>query len=70
MSRALTIRFGLLFLGAAALDIALNILRPEPGLGGAALVTYILVAGGLVARYCVTHEDEIPSRPPRDTPRR
>lgn len=70
MSRALTIRFGLMLLGAAVLDIVFNIVKPAPGFVGAALIVYLFVSCGLVARYCVAHEDEIPSRPPRDMSRR
>ncbi len=69
MIRALTIRFGIMCLGAAALDVFLNLVEPAPGLVMASLVVYLVGSGLLVARYCVAHEDEIPSRPPRETHR-
>jgi hypothetical protein len=69
MIRALTIRFGIMCLGAAALDVFLNLVKPAPGFAMASLVVYLFGGGLLIARYCVAHEDEIPSRPPRGTHR-
>jgi hypothetical protein len=49
----------------APLDIALNLVKPAPGLVMASLVVYLVGGGLLIVRYCIAHEDEIPSRPPR-----
>jgi hypothetical protein len=67
MIRGLTIRFGVMCLGAVPLVAFLNRVEPAPGLVTVSVVLYTFGGGLLLARYCVAHEDEIPSRPPRDT---
>lgn len=66
MIRALTIRFGVMCLGAIPLVAFLNRVEPADGLVGAAVIFYTFGGGLLMARYCFAHEDEIPSRRPRD----
>lgn len=70
MIRALTIRFGLMYLGAVPLVAFLNRVEPAPGLVAALVIVYVFGGGVLIGLYCVAHEDEIPSRPPRETDRR
>lgn len=70
MYRALTIRFGLMCLGAAPLVAFLNRVQAADGVAGAALIFYTLGASFLIGRYCIAHEDEIPVRRRRNTDRR
>jgi len=69
MIRALTIRFGLMYLGLVPFVAFMNHVKPAPGLVGASVIVYVFGGGLLIGRYCVAHEDEIPSRPPRETHR-
>jgi hypothetical protein len=70
MIRALTIRFGIMGIGAGALVILLNVLDAAPALAMVSLVAYLLVGSLIIAGYCVSHEDEIPMGIQRRRPRR
>jgi hypothetical protein len=70
MIRALTIRFGLLYLGLVPLIGFLNRVEPAPGLVGLAMILYVCGGGLIIGLYCVAHEDEIPLRRPRSRDRR
>lgn len=69
MIRALTIRFGLMYLGLVPLIAFLNRVDPAPGLVAASVILYELGGAVLIGLYCVAHEDEIPVRRRRDTDR-
>jgi len=69
MIRALTIRFGLMFLGVVPLVAFLNHVEPAPGLVAAAVILYEFGGVVLIGLYCAAHEDEIPVRQPRDDDR-
>jgi hypothetical protein len=70
MIKALTIRFGLMCLLAPPLVAGLKWIDPAPQLGMIALMTYVLSVVLVIGRYCLAHQDEIPSRPPQDAPPR
>ena len=65
MIRALTIRFGIMCVGAVPLVAALNSIEPEPGLVMASVMIYELIGSVVIGRYCLKHEDEIPTRTQR-----
>jgi hypothetical protein len=67
MFRALTIRFGIMCLGAAGLSVFLNLVEPPAGVVLMSVFGYMFGGGLLIARYCVAHEDEIPPRSSRGT---
>lgn len=62
MLRALTIRFGLMAVGLAALDIGLNLVDAGRGLVGLSLLVYLSCGYAWIGLYCVAHKDEIPVR--------
>lgn len=65
MIRALTIRFGVMCVGAIPLVILANVLNAPPAL---VLLTYLgyMGAGALIiGNYCAAHQDEIPARAPQ-----
>jgi len=70
MIRALTIRFGIMCLGAVPLVAALNSIKPEAGLVLASVMVYELIGSVVIGRYCLKHEDEIPTRTRRSGSRR
>jgi hypothetical protein len=70
MIRALTIRFAIMCVGAGALTVALNLIKPAPQLVMLAVMIYLLAGSFIIARYCLEHEDEIPTGSTRDKRRR
>jgi hypothetical protein len=56
--------------GVAVLTVALNLIKPAPQLVMLSVMAYVLAGSLIIGRYCIAHEDEIPSRSHRDTHRR
>ncbi len=69
MLRALTIRFGIMAIGAGALTVALNLIEPAPAVVLFAIFGYVIGGSCLIARYCAAHVDEIPVRQRDPDPR-
>ncbi len=65
MTRALTIRFGLMWVGLCALVVLANVFHASPGLAMGSLMVYLLAGTLIIGNYCVDHEDEIPTREER-----
>jgi hypothetical protein len=70
MIRALTIRFGIMCIGVAALVALVNILNAPPALAMGSLMAYLLAGSLIIGNYIHAHEDEIPPRRPHDESRR
>jgi len=60
--KALTIRFGVMCVGMAILDVVLNLTNPNPNLVMLAVMVYVVGGALVIGRYCIAHEDEIPVR--------
>lgn len=70
MVRALTIRFGVMSVGASLLVIFVNVLHLQPDLAGLLFLVYMTVGVLIIGKYCLDHEDEIPTRAERRPRRR
>lgn len=51
--------------GAGALVVIVNLFKVAPDIAMTSLVLYLLLGSLVIGRYCIAHEDEIPTRASR-----